>query len=280
MTNKEAQPTKGSSPFKDELIPSDVNRGGLAARFKEVGSRKDKIIRQVPLEIVGQVFKSQDSLAAVAQAKQLFDELRGDYALNIPADIVIGPNPSGEEVAYILTDRVEGVDLFRGEGADERRERAISEWGHLYESLARYFYDKLQSREYLTLDIFKNEQYRYGHKLNTTEDGLYLIDTDIHYASQNSLLDMAQSLHHLLRSIDYKEQDLGVRFMSARRWLQDKIYIYLKAELEKDIVAVDQDSEIRRHFYGRMIKAIENFFAEDQAKSSFINLDNSGSEIK
>jgi|SRR3989344_2450902 len=100
------------TPFTEPLQKSNFNEYG--DKLKELEHHPNKIIRMEYLDNIAEMLmvkeKTLSSVELTVEANKIFRELNDIYHINVLVDFVVGKN-KGNNVLYIVTDRVNGISL-------------------------------------------------------------------------------------------------------------------------------------------------------------------------
>ncbi len=207
------------TPFKEDLIPT--NMGGRKFKFFEFKNNKDVVVRAIPLNKFSNIFgNKKNERDSFLLAKNMFDEVKNKYRIDIPAEYVLGKNDNGNNVVFALTDKIEGNSPRKIEVAEKNKKELFSKFNQLFLSLVKYLRDKYLSEEKMMWDIAGEQQYVLGKKHNETEEKIYMIDTDLNYV-ENSGDFIYTSLRELTDFVSILEKKLSTKFPEVREQIKE-----------------------------------------------------------
>jgi hypothetical protein len=221
MENYEARHhiIKDSSPLGDELVKPDFDdRNG---KFSVLKNNPNVVIRSEPC------WGSQEETEKfLDKGELLFRELSEQYSVPLPPfEAVTGKNKAGEETIFIITERIQGENLYtllETNPPAELREKLEA----LCEGLSKYFLDKYKSGGMYLSDI-NPTQFIYGTRPGRDQKEIYWMDFDL-YRYRDLEKSSPAELRLFLRYVDtiaymilQAEQGYGTRFGVARGLLKD-----------------------------------------------------------
>lgn len=223
-------------PFRGNLENSNFP-GDYYKALYQLQQDPEKIVRLIELQRLGamQVLGPEPTkLAApekyLALAKAHFSELNEKYGVaNSGFWPVIGHDKRGEPAAYIVTEKVHGLNLH--DALINPNSTLINKADDMLAGLGRYYHDVLTNGGMFIYDL-RIEQFIYGHKAGETEDKLYLVDLDPHlmeYPPADNLsgarTDLVRRAANLRQGGLYyrrmKEERAQEWMVIARPWLDD-----------------------------------------------------------
>lgn len=158
-------------PFRVPLVDSGYEKGP-SNNLKMFEGRDDKVVRINPDITAG---KYQEKAKELSEAKAHFQELTTKYGIRVvDMDFIIGKNEEGKPVVYTIVDNIKGSNL---EEASQFPAELKTEMDDFFYSLGIYYADKFNTKTKYLADL-RNAQFVYGHKLNETDDHIYLVDVD------------------------------------------------------------------------------------------------------
>ena len=143
---KQEKENRSPEAFKDPLRKSLYSR-----KIKEVGKKKDKVIRPFGLELPNYKKNYEKAIEFATKSLSRFDKLRDTY--NIPVlepELVIAEDERGQIDLFGLVDRVEGSNLDDVETLPaEARDKA----DEFFSSLTTYYRDVYSEGGYYWRDF-------------------------------------------------------------------------------------------------------------------------------
>ena len=210
-------------PFQESLRPSALKPETLL----EVENHPDTIIRKIPLSFVGRRLKMWDAPPheALKKGKDVFSELKEAYGIDvIPFETVIGSETGGGTVAYLLTRKIEGVDLEKKQFGDDEKLEAAKTFDLFFLKLAQYLDSKFTYGGYFLSDIWKGSQYIYGNEETNLgkNNTITLVDIEL-YAEPMAPEDpnpktstFSDALKKYAIMLNASEHKIGCKFENAR----------------------------------------------------------------
>lgn len=205
------------TPFYDSLVPFGDYSYYRLQRLKE---NPDKVIRTwSPKKEV----EYHELFEKAQKARGLFNELQIDYKIRVPVDFIIGADEEGNKVIYIITDKIDGDNVFNRIDTFDRRdqEKLKEEVEQLFLSLVQYYRDKYKNHQDFLTDLDHLGQYMFGSKKGEEESHIYLVDTDPFIASDKGSIFM--SLQGLAEMIMEMERMLGIKFEKVRQFFIESL---------------------------------------------------------
>src|SRR3990167_4730347 len=96
------------TPFRESLVESELSPETL----KELKGHPELVIRREDLDGLKWRFGTENAHEAVQKGVALFDELRDHYDVMVtPMRIVYGADEMGQDMVYIITDKINGKSL-------------------------------------------------------------------------------------------------------------------------------------------------------------------------
>lgn len=207
---------KNEIPFKGELKDNKISKDNFNRKFNEIIDNPDKIIRAESFETLNDRYENKiNPIELAGIANKLFKELETDYEISAPTYFFVGKDKKSNNVVYSIVDKIDGKHLM-----DENIEASseiIKQAQKLYESIAKYFFDKLQQDGFYLTDINSGGQYIFGKKKREQKAGIYLIDTDIYL--DNSKIAIYTIVGWLTRHISALEGRFNTKFEKAREYV-------------------------------------------------------------
>lgn len=232
MNNQETRPEK------TDLTPIDLGEKigeGNASEIWTLKSNPEKVVRIFSPHL----FQTNEILKRCRKGKELINELRGKYKVNIPPiETAIGTSLGGTyKRTYTLTDRIRGKNLKE---LSEREFAEIKdELEDLLVSLVSYFDDKYVNRGDFLADI-DQRQFMYGKRAEDANRKLYLVDTDPFYVELQEDLEA-----HWERELVRRVYRLGGVIRIFEDWGNFNLAKAKKAiiDLEKKLPKIDFDED-------------------------------------
>ncbi len=190
------------------IVPKIENIGQV--RILELRNNPNFVVKEIKLKEIeseynGKLNGDYKATELAELGKELFDELQSRYGVNSPVKFFFGQNKDGETILFSVVDKITSIEPIQ-----EEKEDVAQKFYQLYESLSRYYLDKLRSGGAFLTDINGSTQYVYGRKLtgkNNNEKEIYLVDTDIYLDDRRkSLLTVVYWLARHNSGIDKNSQ--------------------------------------------------------------------------
>lgn len=208
-------PFKNLSPLPEADYLKEINSSTVNLVSREVGE----------WHFTGR--SVEEVLSTAQKSKTAFDNLKDNYGVPVNVHVVLAENEDGQASAYLLTDKIEGQDLYPANSKEMNwlddlskadKQRFIDELDQLLSSLALYALDNIKKDGFLW-DISKISQYVWGKKVNENgavenESHLYLIDIDPDISEGEK--DNNSYLTRLVDSLNSYEGRLKVRLEKGR----------------------------------------------------------------
>lgn len=205
-------------PFKGALKDSKISKYNVNSKFTEIISNPDKIVRVESFEQLKDRYEDKINPIELANiANKLFKELEIDYEISAPVDFLVGKDEKSNNVVYSVVDKIDGKNLT--DRNIEVSSEVIKQVQKLYESIAKYFFDKLQQDGFYLTDIENGSQYVFGKKKGEQKEKIHLIDTDIYL--DNNKITIYTIVAWLTIHISSLEGRFNTKFEKAR-WYVDK----------------------------------------------------------
>lgn len=243
---------KNEIPFDGVLVESDVSP--LHAGFEklhELEENSEKVIRSETFDTLEHRYGKQIEVLELVQiAKKLFEELESEYHIKTPVSFVVGKNKRGADTVYSIVDKIKGKKWEELVGSEE----AVSQLQELYTSVARYYFEKRTHGGFYLTDIANIRQYVFGQSSTTTEENLYLVDTDIYFNKGER--NMYRVVEWLTRHMCGVEQDFSIQLDAARVYIQKIIDEPIpETHEEKELKEILENIEnIQRFLYGQRLE--------------------------
>lgn len=227
-------------PFRGELKDSEISKVNIDNKFSEIGDNPDKIVRIESFDLLNSRYKNKiEPIELTGIANKLYKELETEYGIPVSVDFLVGKDKEGNKVVYSITDKIEGKNL--GDIDIEISGEFITQVQKLYESIAKYFFDKLRQGGFYLSDINGSSQYVCGKKHGEQENKIHLIDTDIYI--NDSKVAIYTIVEWLTRHMNELEGKFNIRFERAREYT-DK---FINNPLPEEISELDKEKIINNN---------------------------------
>lgn len=156
-------------PFRGDLELTDPER---SYRVYDLANHPGVVIRESNIK----PFETENGRYSLERWRKLFYELKDVYNIPIPeTEFVVGTNNHGQKRMFMITDRVEGINV---EDAAYLPRPAARQLENLMYNYVTHLVRKYDAGEEYFSD-FQPGQLMYGHTAKDKSDRVYLVDLDL-----------------------------------------------------------------------------------------------------